>query len=150
NRPSSGPKQRRSEPSSRSLAMPAGTGVHPRRSRSKPPFPTVRASAMRLPLPVLAAVLLAAPLLLAAPAAAQHRWIAPGFPSPPASITERRLDAVAAAMTAMAMVKHSYRQMMASAAPADRQRLASEAQSALAKAVTDQGISLADFRGILE
>jgi len=109
---------------------------------------------MRLPLPVLAAVsaavLLAAPLLLAAPAAAQHRWIAPDFASPSASITERKLDAVAAAMTAMAMVKHGYRQMMASAAPADRQRLASEAQSALAKAVTDQGISLADFRGILE
>jgi hypothetical protein len=43
-----------------------------------------------------------------------------------------------------------YQQRITAAAPADKERILNEAQSALEKAVTDQGLSVEEYNSILE
>ena len=50
----------------------------------------------------------------------------------------------------MASLKQDYQQRIAAAAPSDKERIANEAINALAKAVTDQGLSLEEYDSILE
>jgi hypothetical protein len=75
---------------------------------------------------------------------------------PPASeqaqpnITDQKLDQTAAAVKRVASVKHDYQQRIAAAAPSDKERLAEEGVQELAKAVTDQGISVEEYAAILE
>ena len=77
-------------------------------------------------------------------------------PSPPAlsdqtpNIPDKKLDAAAAALERVASLQQDYREQMIAASPSDRQRLADEAGTALAKAVTDQGLSLDEYSTILQ
>ena len=112
---------------------------------------------MRSPVRLSAAASIAALWLCLVPAAiAQNQSPAPGSASPPqntnpaAGITDKQLDAVAAAAKNVASLKTQYRQKLQTAAPADHQKIADEAQSALEKAVTDQGITVEDYQSILE
>jgi hypothetical protein len=104
----------------------------------------------------LTAMAIAAAWLCLVPAAiAQDQSPASGSESPQntspaASITEQKLDAVATAAKTVVSVKSQYRQKLENAAPADQANIANEAQAALEKAVTDQGISVADYQAILE
>ena len=66
------------------------------------------------------------------------------------NISDQKLDAVATAIERVASLKQDYRQRMAAAAPSDKERTAIEAINALAKAVTDQGLSLKEYDSILE
>jgi hypothetical protein len=50
----------------------------------------------------------------------------------------------------VAGLKQDYQQRIAAAAPADKERIAEEAFNALAKAVTDQGLSVDEYTSILE
>jgi len=43
-----------------------------------------------------------------------------------------------------------YQQRITAAAPADKERIVNEANSALVKAVTDQGLSVEEYNSILE
>lgn len=75
-------------------------------------------------------------------------------PSPPASsdrtqITDQKLDAVAAALKQVAQVLRNYEQRIGQAAPSDKKRITEEAKSAFEKAVTDQGISVDEYKSIL-
>ena len=56
---------------------------------------------------------------------------------------------MAAAVKQVAAVKQDYQQRIATAAPADQQRIAEEASDALEKAVTDQGLSVEEFNKII-
>ena len=122
-----------------------------------------------LMLPAAAAILLIGADLLCAPAAnAQVQSPSPGLSdqSPDISdqkldavpglsdqspnISDQKLDAVATAMERVASLKQDYRQRMAAAAPSDKERIAIEAINALAKAVTDRGLSLKEYDSILE
>jgi hypothetical protein len=49
----------------------------------------------------------------------------------------------------VARLKQDYQQRIAAAAPSDKERIANEAINALAKAVTDQGLSLEEYDSIL-
>ena len=58
------------------------------------------------------------------------------------SISEQKLDQMAAAMKQVASVKKEYGQRIVTATPSDQERIAKEADGALEKAVTDQGLSV--------
>jgi len=60
------------------------------------------------------------------------------------------LDAAAAAIKRVASLKQDYQQRIAAAVPSDKERIANEAINALAKAITDQGLSVEEYDSILE
>jgi hypothetical protein len=66
------------------------------------------------------------------------------------SISDQKLDATAAAIEHVASLQESYRQKLAAAPASDKERIASEANTALKKAVTDQGLSVQEYTSILE
>lgn len=70
-----------------------------------------------------------------------------GAPSAPTNIPDNKLDAAAAAVKNVSAVKDSYKQKIAQAPAADRERIADEA---LVKAVTDKGLSVEEYTAILE
>jgi len=102
------------------------------------------------------AITLAAAGLLFTPAAnAQNQTPSPPLstaPSPkaaPTNIPDKKLDAVAAAAKKVTAVKDSFEQKLATAPVADKERLIGEANNAITKAVTDEGLSIDEFRTIL-
>lgn len=107
-----------------------------------------------------AAVLLIAGGLLGIPAAnaqaqspapnAQVQSPAPGASDKSANIPDQKLDAAAAAIEKVAVLKQDYQQRIAAAAPADKERVLNEAVGALKKAVNDQGLSVEEYDSILE
>jgi hypothetical protein len=113
---------------------------------------------MRCYLQLSTGACVAAALLVFAPAAGaqtqqsqspQLQSPAPGA-SDHASITDQKLDQVAAAVKNVADLKTKYRQRLANAAPAEQSQIANEAQNAITKAVTDQGLSVEDYQSVLE
>lgn len=71
-------------------------------------------------------------------------------PAAPTSIPDSKLDAAAAAVKNVSAVKDSYKQKIAQAPAAERERIAGEADQALVKAVTDKGLSVEEYTTILE
>jgi Domain of unknown function (DUF4168) len=103
------------------------------------------------------AVTVTAAGLLVAPAAnAQNRApsppssTAPGPKVTPATIPDKKLDAAAVAVKKVAELERTYQQKLATAPDADKDRLVGEANSAIVKAVTDEGLSIGEFKTILE
>jgi Domain of unknown function (DUF4168) len=94
--------------------------------------------------------LAAAMLASAVPAAnAQVQSPAPS-PSPSQSIPDHKLDATAAALNQIVDVKESYtKQIEATPNESDKQRLVDDANKALVKAVTDQGLSVEEYTSIM-
>ena len=74
----------------------------------------------------------------------------PGAADPAPNPSEQKLDAAAAAIQRVASLKQDYQQRIAAAPPAQQERIAEEAVNALAKAVTDQGLSVDEYTSILE
>jgi hypothetical protein len=76
---------------------------------------------------------------------------APGPLAPVPDIPDQKLDAAAAALGCVASLKQDYEQRVA-AAPAqpDKERIVAEANDALTKAVTDQGLSVEEYDTIME
>jgi len=74
---------------------------------------------------------------------------APGAVNP-SNISDAKLDAAAAAVKSVSTVKDDYEQRIARAPENDKERLATEATQALSKAVTDNGLSVAEYTAILE
>ena len=76
-------------------------------------------------------------------------------PSPGPSISARdlsdqKLSAVAAALQRVASLRNDYRQRIAKMeAPAEKERIVAEANKELAKAVTEQGLSIDEYTSIL-
>ena len=80
---------------------------------------------------------------------AQVQSPAPSPTTPSQDITDQKLDAAAAALGRVAAVKENYEQQIEAAGPADKEQLAKEANNALVKAVTDQGLSVDEYNEIL-
>ena len=74
----------------------------------------------------------------------------PSLSEPAASIPDEKLDATAAAVIRVATLKQEYEQRIAMAPATDQESIAKEAVAAMAKAVTDQGLSLEEYTAILE
>jgi hypothetical protein len=101
------------------------------------------------------AALSAAWLLLPPPSVAQTHppgqiRTGPQGQSPAPSISDQKLDAAAAAIRQVNTVKETYESKIAAAPSSDKKRITAEANNALMKAVTDQGLSVDEYNGIIE
>lgn len=106
---------------------------------------------MRSTIHILGAAALGAVLLLSAPVT--NAQAPSGSPAPSgqaANIPDQKLDAAAAAIGRVATLSRDYQQQIAAAQPGDRQRIADEANKALEKAVTDQGLTVREYNSIIE
>jgi Domain of unknown function (DUF4168) len=97
-----------------------------------------------------ASLLIAAGFFFVPGASAQLQSPSPGLSQQPQNIPDQKLDAAAAAIERVASLKQDYQQRVAAAAPADKERILNDAVNALAKAVTDQGLSVEEYDSILE
>jgi predicted ATPase with chaperone activity len=68
---------------------------------------------------------------------------------PSTNISDQKLDAAAAAIRRVARLKEDYQQRLAETPEPERERVVQEANDALEKAVTDQGLSLDEYTSIL-
>lgn len=96
----------------------------------------------------------AAGALLVPTANAQDRSSAPpaktqGTTTAPANISDKKLDATAAAVKSVSAVSENYRSKIAQASGADKERLIGQANDAIRKAVTDQGLSVEEYTSII-
>ncbi len=74
----------------------------------------------------------------------------PGPTTAPANIPDSKLDAAAAAVKSVSTVKDTFEKKLAQAPAAEKERLVGEANDAITKAVTDQGLSVDEFTAIME
>jgi hypothetical protein len=70
--------------------------------------------------------------------------------SPSPTISDQKLDAAAAAIGQLTIIRQSYEQKIAEAPPSDKQHIADEANDALKKAVTDQGLTVDEYNTIVQ
>src|SRR5258708_10738413 len=75
--------------------------------------------------------------------------ITPSPTTAPTNIPDKKLDASAAAVRKVSVIKNKYDQQLAQAPVAAKERLQGEACDAMAKAVTDQGLSIEEYTTIL-
>jgi predicted ATPase with chaperone activity len=120
------------------------------------------ATRARLSQPLAAAALSAAALFLlpvanaqmnppqARPQAQSPQAQSPEVQSPSPTISDQKLSAAAAAIGQVATIRHSYESRIAEAPPSDQERLTGEANDALEKAVTDQGLSVDEYNTIIK
>jgi predicted TIM-barrel fold metal-dependent hydrolase len=112
----------------------------------------IRLTPKRMRHSLAAAILSALWLLPVAPAQAQTQGAAPS-PAPAEqsrNIPDQKLDAAAKALENVASLKQNYQDRLAGAAPADKEKIAEEGNNALAKAVTDQGLSVEEYTSIMQ
>jgi Domain of unknown function (DUF4168) len=121
-----------------------------------------QATRTRLLRPLAAAALGLAGLLLAPAANAQTNQTQtrppvqspqaqpPQAQSPSPTISDQKLNAAAVAIGQVTSIKQSYERKIAEAPPTDKQRISDEANGALKKAVTDQGLSVDEYNSILQ
>lgn len=101
--------------------------------------------------PIAAAFGAAALLLLAAaPGQAQPTSKTQSQSQTAAPITDQKIDAAAKAMAQVSSVRQSYEQKIAGASDADKGKLMNEAGHAMTKAVTDRGLSVAEYNAIVD
>jgi hypothetical protein len=74
----------------------------------------------------------------------------PEIQSPRSSVSDQQLDATAKAIRQVRVVKESYAQKLAAAPSSDKARIAGQANDALMKAVTDQGLSVDEYNAIIK
>jgi hypothetical protein len=103
----------------------------------------------RLWLRPLAAAVLTGVWLAPVPAANAQAQLPPASSDQTPNISDRKLDAAAAALKQVASIKENYQQRIETAAPSDKDRIATEANNALVTAVTDQGLSVEEYNAIL-
>jgi hypothetical protein len=109
-------------------------------------------SMQRLTRPLAAAALVAAYVfgVPAIGAQAQSQTQTPMLDTQPQkNIPDQKLDAAVAAMQQVASLRESYQQRLETAPPADKERIADEANTALQEAVTDKGLSVDEYSEIL-
>ena len=75
----------------------------------------------------------------------------PGSSASAPDLSDPKLSAVAEALKRVASLQKDYRQRIAEAeAPAEKERIVTEANNEFTKAVTDQGLSVEEYTSILE
>jgi predicted ATPase with chaperone activity len=74
----------------------------------------------------------------------------PDRPAPAADISDKKLDAAAAAVKNVSTIRDSYEQKLIKAPADQKAKLADEASDAMEKAVKDQGLSVEEYTSIIE
>lgn len=104
----------------------------------------------------LAAVAMLATLLCAPAMAQAEQPAAPKADTAPLAeqngqqLSDEKLDKAAAAVGKVVALKQRYMERYAAADDTDRPKIADEAQTELKKAVTDQGLSVEEYDGIMQ
>jgi hypothetical protein len=83
------------------------------------------------------------------PGAQSPQAQSPQAQSPQANISDEKLDAAAAAIGQVTSIHQNYERKIAEAPQSDKQRIADEANHALDKAITDQGLSVDEYNSII-
>jgi len=83
------------------------------------------------------------------PPQARPQAQSPQTQPPSAPISDDKLTAAAAAIGQVTTIRQSYESKIAVASASDKQRLTKEADDALTKAVTDQGLSVDEYNSII-
>lgn len=78
----------------------------------------------------------------------QGQTVAPSSPTP--NLSDQKLSAAAAAIDQVSDLRQSYQQQLAQAPDSDKPRITEEANGAMAKAVTDHGLSVDEYNSILQ
>jgi len=73
----------------------------------------------------------------------------PQAQSPSMTISDEKLNAAAAAIGRVTNIRQSYEPKIAAAPPANKQHMTEEANDAIKKAVTDQGLSVDEYNSII-
>ena len=73
----------------------------------------------------------------------------PRAQSPSPTISDEKLNAAAAAIGQVTSIRQNYEHKIAEAPQSDKQRIADEANNALGKAITDQGLSVDEYNSII-
>jgi hypothetical protein len=73
----------------------------------------------------------------------------PQAQSPSPTISDEKLNAAAVAIGRVTSIRESYEPKIAAAPPADKQHMTEEANDAMKKAVTDQGLSVDEYNSII-
>lgn len=73
----------------------------------------------------------------------------PQAPSPSLTVSDEKLNAAAVAIGRVTSIRQSYEPKIAAAPPTDKQRVAEEANDAMKKAVTDQGLTVDEYNSII-
>jgi hypothetical protein len=100
--------------------------------------------------PLAAAVLSAAWIVSGPLANAQTQAPNAQTPMQPSNIPDQKLDAAAAAVDQVSTIKQNYQEKLTSAPPAEKERITTEANDAMARAVTDQGLSVEEYNSIIQ
>ena len=78
---------------------------------------------------------------------------APGTPPAttvkPSDVTDKKLDATAAAVKKVSAVSDSYKKKLAQAPESEKDKILDQADKEVTKAVTDQGLSVQEYLGIM-
>ncbi|HEX2116504.1 MAG TPA: DUF4168 domain-containing protein [Alphaproteobacteria bacterium] len=105
---------------------------------------------MERPMQLVAAALLAAGSLLAAPEAGAQMTQPSGTVTTAPTVPDEKLDAAAVAISRVSAISQQYEQRFNSAPPEDRARIADEADAALEQAVNESGLSVEEYNNIVE
>jgi hypothetical protein len=109
------------------------------------------ATGTRLSQALAAAILGLGSLLLSPVAHAQNQpQVRPQGQSPSPTISDQKLNAAAAAVGQITSIKQRYEQKIAAAPASDKQRITDDANNAMKKAVTDQGLSVDEYNTIMQ
>jgi hypothetical protein len=101
--------------------------------------------------PLATTALMAACFLCVPAVSVQAQSPAPGPSTSAPDLSDQKLNAVATAAERIAAVQNDYKQRVAEAkAPAEKERIVSEANDKITKAVTDQGLSVEEYVAILD
>jgi Domain of unknown function (DUF4168) len=90
----------------------------------------------------------------AQPARAQEQQPAQQPPTqesaPAANVSDQKLDQTAAAIKNVQVLRKNYAEKMSAAKPDEQDQIATEASTAMQKAVTDQGLSVEEYNSIVQ
>jgi hypothetical protein len=98
----------------------------------------------------------AASLLIVPMASAQNQSPSPpssstpGATVKPSDISEQKLDAAAKAVKQVSAVSDSYKKKLAQASDSEKDKILDQADQEVTKAVTDQGLSVEEYLGIMK
>jgi hypothetical protein len=74
----------------------------------------------------------------------------PGSTVKPSDISDKKLDAAAAAVKKVSTVSESYKKKLAQAPDSEKEKIRDQADKEVTKAVTDQGLSVEEYLGIMK
>ena len=76
--------------------------------------------------------------------------VTPGAPMKSSDISDKKLDACAAAVKKVSTVSDSYKKKLAQAPDSEKEKIRDDADRDVTKAVTDQGLSVQEYLGIMK